>query len=57
MAVVAVISIPGLSAEQYDAIIARMDVVARPSPEIYVHPPLHFLFAPRLNAIPRVPLA
>jgi hypothetical protein len=103
MAVVAVISIPGLRAEQYDAILARMDVVARPSPEIYIHfcaqeedglriielwdtedgfrrfvaermipaatelgieaeptitiEPLHFLFAPRLDAIPRLPLA
>lgn len=37
MAFVAVIEIPGLRTDQYDAILERMDVVSRPSPGIYLH--------------------
>jgi hypothetical protein len=36
-AFVAVIEIPGLRTDQYDAILERMDVVNRPSPSIYLH--------------------
>jgi hypothetical protein len=37
MAFVAVIEIPGLRTEQYDAILERMDVVRQPAPGIYLH--------------------
>ena len=37
MAFVAVIDIPGLRTDQYDAIIELMEVVSRPSPGIYLH--------------------
>jgi hypothetical protein len=37
MAFVAVIEIPGLRTDQYDAVIERMQVVTRPSPGIYLH--------------------
>ena len=37
MAYVAVIDIPGLTTEQYDVVLERMQVVERPSPGIYLH--------------------
>lgn len=37
MAVLAVIDIPGLTAEQYDAVLARMGVEQRPAPGIFIH--------------------
>jgi hypothetical protein len=37
MAFVAVMEIPGLQTDQYDEILARMDVVSRPSPGVYLH--------------------
>jgi hypothetical protein len=37
MAYVAVMDIPGLTTEQYDAVLEQMQVVERPSPGIYLH--------------------
>jgi hypothetical protein len=37
MAYVATLDIPGLTTEQYDAVLKRMEVVERPSPGMYLH--------------------
>lgn len=37
MAVLAVLDIPGLRAEQYDVVLARMGVEQRPAPGIFIH--------------------